>query len=91
VRPPTVTGLTNRLVRQKLIERLSDPLDRRVVRVDLTDEGRRVLGEIEAASRAYLGEILDRLGEEKVEQLVTILDEFTVAARAVQQESEFLP
>ena len=48
-----------------------------------------ILGEIEAASRAYLGEILGRLRDEKVEQLISILDEVSAAARAVQQEGEF--
>ena len=49
VRRPTITGLTDRLVKQKLIRRLSDKTDRRIVRIALTKEGRRVLGEIEVA------------------------------------------
>ncbi len=91
VRPPTVTGLTDRLIRQALIERLNDPADRRVVRVALTKEGRRVLGEIEAASRAYLDAIFSRMGDERVEELVGLLDEFTKTAHAVQRAGEFLP
>ena len=91
VRPPTVTGLTDRLIKQDLIERLSDPADRRVVRVDLTNEGRRVLAEIEVVGRAYMTEVLKRMGDEKVDQFVRILNEFTEAARAVLRESEFRP
>ena len=91
VRPPTVTGLTNRLIKQRLIERLADPSDRRIVRIGLTKDGRRVLGEIEAASRAYLDQIFGKMGEEKVEELIRVLDEFTVCAQAVQREGEFLP
>ncbi len=90
VRSPTVTGLTNRLIKQKLIERLSDPCDRRIVRIGLTKDGRRVIGEIEAASRAYLDRVFERLGEERVEELIRVLDEFAQAAKAVQQEGEFL-
>jgi len=91
VRPPTMTGLTNRLIRQKLIERLPDPGDRRVVRVGLTNEGRRILGEIAVASSAYLKPIFSQMGEEKVKKLVGLLDEFTKSAQAVQREGEFLP
>jgi DNA-binding MarR family transcriptional regulator len=91
VRSPTVTGLTNRLIKQKLIERLSDPNDRRIVRIGLTKDGLRVLGQIEAASRAYLDGIFERMGEEKVEELIRVLDGFTEASKSVQQDGEFQP
>ena len=85
VRPATITGLTDRLVRQRLIERLADAADRRVVRVALTGEGRRVLGEIEAASRAYLRTVLDRLGDDAVRDLIDAFERFAAAAAAAQQ------
>jgi DNA-binding MarR family transcriptional regulator len=88
VRPATVTGLTDRLVRQGLIERQADPEDRRVVRVALTPEGRRVVGEIETASRAYLQAIFDRLGTDVVDSLVELFEQFSDAAEAVQREGE---
>ncbi len=91
VRPPTMTGLTNRLIRQKLIERLPDPGDRRVVRVGLTNEGRRILGEIAVASSAYLEPIFSQMGEAKVEELIALLNYFTESAQAVQAAGEFLP
>jgi DNA-binding MarR family transcriptional regulator len=88
VRPATVTGLTDRLVRQELIERQDDPEDRRIVRVALTPEGRRVLGEIETASRAYLQVIFDRLGPDDVEKLIDLFERFSDAAEKVQREGE---
>jgi DNA-binding MarR family transcriptional regulator len=91
VRPPTITGLTNRLIKQKLIRRLADPNDRRIVRVDLTAEGRRVISQIETASRAYLARIFNQLGEAKVKELIALLDEFSAAGQSVQSESEFRP
>ncbi len=80
VRPATVTGLTDRLVRQELIERQADLEDRRVVRVSLTAEGRRVLGEIEAAARAYLGPVFAGMGDDAVRRLTTLLEQFTAVA-----------
>jgi DNA-binding MarR family transcriptional regulator len=91
VRKPTITGLTDRLIKHKLIRRLDDPADRRVVRIGLTKEGRRVLGEIEVASKAYLDRIFGALGEAKVEEFVRMMEDFSKSAEAVQQSSEFQP
>ncbi len=91
VRKPTITGLTDRLIKHKLIRRLDDPADRRVVRITLTKEGRRVLGEIEVAGNAYLGRIFGSLGDAKVEEFVRLMKEFSRSAEAVQQSSEFQP
>jgi DNA-binding MarR family transcriptional regulator len=85
VRPATVTGLTDRLVRQRLIERQDDPADRRVVRIALTDEGRRVLSEIETASRAYMHEILSRMDTAAVRRLIAAFEEFCTAADAARR------
>jgi len=91
VRPATVTGLTDRLVRQELIQRQDDPEDRRVVRVALTPEGRRVLGEIETASRAYLRAIFDELGPDAVERLIQVFEEFSEAALKAQRATATQP
>ena len=88
VRPATVTGLTGRLARQRLICRQDDPDDRRVVRIALTAEGRRVIGEVQTAARAYLSAVLRRLSEPQVRRLVATFDEFADAAQAVQREGE---
>ncbi len=85
VRPATVTGLTDRLVRQRLIKRKDDPDDRRVVRVALTAEGRRVLGEIESASRAYLRAVFERIGDDGVRRLIELFEHFGAAADAAQK------
>jgi DNA-binding MarR family transcriptional regulator len=83
VTPSTVTGLTDRLVRQRLISRREDPEDRRLVRIYLTPEGRRVVGELEAAGRAYLTEILGQLPPERLELLADLLEELSAAAERV--------
>lgn len=90
VRPATVTGLTDRLVKQNLIERQDHPSDRRVVQIVLTPEGRRVLSEIEVASRAYFDAIFERMPEKDVEQLVDLLQELADTAAAVAAEAEAL-
>jgi DNA-binding MarR family transcriptional regulator len=88
VKPATVTGLTDRLVRQQLIERQADPTDRRVVRITLTSEGRRVLSELEAAGRAYLHEVLSRMDDEEVERVIAAFEAFADVAEQVIREQE---
>lgn len=91
VRKPTITGLTDRLVKHKLIRRVNDRADRRVVRIVLTNEGRRVLSEIEVAGTAYLERIFSSLGDAKVEEFVRVMDDFAKSAEIVQRSSEFQP
>jgi DNA-binding MarR family transcriptional regulator len=50
VSPPNVTGILDRLEQHGWVRRTSDAHDRRVVRVVLTDEGRRFLDGIQHAS-----------------------------------------
>lgn len=54
VSPPNVTGILDRLEQQRWVARTSDPHDRRVVRVVLTDEGRRFLDGLETAGSARI-------------------------------------
>jgi DNA-binding MarR family transcriptional regulator len=91
VRKPTITGLTDRLIKHKLIRRVNDRADRRVVRIVLTNEGRRVLSEIEVAGTEYLERIFGALGGAKVEEFVRVMDDFAKSAEAVQRSSEFQP
>lgn len=80
VTPPTITGLVDRLVRQHLVRREEDPLDRRLVRNELTDVGLAVVGEIERAGRAHLAEIFQRMGEDRLQQFVAGLEALIEAA-----------
>lgn len=86
VRPSTVTGMMNRLSRQRLVRRRTDPRDRRVVRVELTQAGRDAVCELSAVATTYLGEVLARLPREDVERLVEGLEVLVEAARTRQQE-----
>jgi DNA-binding MarR family transcriptional regulator len=88
VTPPTITGLTDRLVKQGLIGREEDPNDRRLVRLSLTEEGRRITNELETMGRAFLKKVLGRLPPDHVERLTELLQEFWVAAEAMQATTQ---
>ena len=85
VSPSTVTGLTDRLVRQGLIARRDDPEDRRVIRLYLTEEGRRMIEEVGEAGRAYIREVMAVIPPERREATVHALEEFVRALRAVDR------
>jgi DNA-binding MarR family transcriptional regulator len=53
-----LTGIVDRLEEQRLVERAPDDKDRRVIRVALTDKGRRVTGHMLPAHAADIEEIL---------------------------------
>lgn len=84
VTPSTITGLTDRLVRQDFIRRDEDPKDRRLVRLHITESGKAVSSELEAVSKAHLRGILARMTEEQVAKLTELMEEFWMAAEAAE-------
>nr|WP_295370948.1 MarR family transcriptional regulator [uncultured Sphingosinicella sp.] len=43
VRPPTMTRLVDRMLEENLVTREVDPKDRRIIRIAVTEEGRRLI------------------------------------------------
>src|SRR3954447_12637478 len=69
----TVTGLLDGLEREGLIERHSDPTDRRMVRIKLTRSGEALLERVRPAYFRWLTRILEPLNESERQQLVHLL------------------
>lgn len=82
----TVTGLLDGLERDGLVERLSDPEDRRVVRVKLTPQGEALLERVRPAYFRWLARILEPLAESEREHLVYLLQK--VQARITELSEE---
>ena len=77
VQPPTVTRLVTSLESAGLVVRETDGLDRRVVRVRLTAEGRRTLQRIRSLKNAYLARrlaALDPADQALAEALTSLLE-----------------
>jgi DNA-binding MarR family transcriptional regulator len=91
IKAATVSGIADRLERLDFIAREHDPADRRIVRVSLTAEGRRVLSEIQVAARAYFEAIFKHMGPEAVQRFSQALEDFRGAANAVGTAAEFRP
>ena len=79
VAPPTITGLTDRLVKQNLVERREDARDRRVVRLALTDDGRALTAEIAEQAGAYLREVFDTLPAGRLKDICSALEDLAAS------------
>jgi DNA-binding MarR family transcriptional regulator len=69
----TVSVLVQQLVVAELVTRATDPADRRAVRLDLTDQGRRMLAEWRQAHERRFDAALDRLATADRTALVAAL------------------
>ncbi|KQL43999.1 MarR family transcriptional regulator [Brevibacillus choshinensis] len=65
VTSPTVTQHINSLEAQELVERHADPADRRVVRIQLSDKGKKYIQRINEARLNMFVDLVNHLGEEE--------------------------
>ncbi|MFC7844391.1 MarR family winged helix-turn-helix transcriptional regulator [Streptomyces sp. NPDC057382] len=72
--PRAVTTLVDGLEASGKVRRVPDPANRRVIRIELTDEGRSTLRELHAVRRSAAEEILAPLTEDQRETLGGLLD-----------------
>jgi DNA-binding MarR family transcriptional regulator len=72
--PRAVTSLVDGLEAGGKVRRVPDPTNRRVIRIELTDDGRKALRELREARRAAAAEILAPLTVAQREVLGGLLD-----------------
>lgn len=73
VQPPSMTRMVVGLEAARLLERLVDPADGRIVRVEVTAEGRRTLQRIRSLRNALLVRRLQRLSDDERRQLAELV------------------
>ncbi|MER6111308.1 MarR family winged helix-turn-helix transcriptional regulator [Streptomyces hirsutus] len=81
--PRAVTTLVDGLEASGKVRRVPDPANRRVIRIELTDDGRAALRELHAARRAAAEEILAPLADEQREVLGELLNTLVDGTAAV--------
>jgi DNA-binding MarR family transcriptional regulator len=74
----SATGIVDRMEQRGLVERQRDGEDRRVVRVAITDEGRKLIAGMAQERREHLAQMLDQMTDEE-------LDAFLVGAKAMRR------
>jgi DNA-binding MarR family transcriptional regulator len=83
VQPPSVTVVVTRLEEKGLVVRRQDPQDRRVVRVETTKDGRRLLARSRSRKDAELDRRLRRLSDE---ERATLASAAAILERLVEPE-----
>jgi MarR family transcriptional regulator, organic hydroperoxide resistance regulator len=69
----TTTDLIDRMEKNKLVVRVKDENDRRVVRIHLLDEGERIIEEVIKKRQLYLSQVLSTFSTEEVTTLERLL------------------
>ncbi|HEX5479781.1 MAG TPA: MarR family transcriptional regulator [Dehalococcoidia bacterium] len=87
VNPSTITGHVDRLVKQGLVRREEDSVDRRIVRNFLTDDGRVVVTSVLQVAGGYVMNILRRLDDAQLDGLVQALGDLNEAAATARREA----
>jgi DNA-binding MarR family transcriptional regulator len=83
VQPPSVTVVVTRLEEKGLVVRRQDPQDRRVVRVETTKDGRRLLARSRSRKDAELDRRLRLLSDE---ERATLASAAAILERLVEPE-----
>ncbi|MDR7237438.1 MarR family winged helix-turn-helix transcriptional regulator [Neobacillus drentensis] len=65
----TTTDLVDRMEKNLLVERVKNPNDRRVVRIHLLEEGKRIIDEVIKKRQGYLEEVLVNFSTEEIQLL----------------------
>lgn len=65
----TTTDLVDRMEKNQLVQRVKDPNDRRVVRIHMLEEGKRLIDEVIKKRQGYLQDVLNEYSTEDIEEL----------------------
>jgi DNA-binding MarR family transcriptional regulator len=79
--PRAVTSTVDGLESGGMVRRVPDPTNRRVIRIELTEQGRAALRDLRSARRTAAEEILAPLDAEQRTQLTTLLNALFEAPR----------
>ena len=80
-----VTGITDMLEREGLVERLPDPADRRAILVRLTPAGRRSFAAMAAEHERWVVEAFDELTGREMATMATLLARLKTHVRSLEE------
>ncbi|NHM30513.1 MarR family winged helix-turn-helix transcriptional regulator [Neobacillus terrae] len=77
----TTTDLVDRMEKNKLVMRVKDPNDRRVVRIHLLEEGERIIEEVIIKRQGYLEAVLINFSDDEIRVLQSNLTKLHLEMR----------
>jgi DNA-binding MarR family transcriptional regulator len=87
---PWCTSLVDRLVKEGMLDRLEDPLDRRLVLCELSGKGRELVGKLWQSGQLQTEAHLERMTEEELGVVARAMTIFHGAAAAQDREGGVL-
>ncbi len=87
----TLTRYVDQLIRKELVSRNNDLIDRRVVRVRLTERGLQVRRVLDDSMQKFHAEILSAIGEEERPVLLHALEQITQIVAGLLKDSCLCP
>jgi DNA-binding MarR family transcriptional regulator len=90
IAPSSATRLCDRLVAKGLIAREQLEANRREVRLEVTDEGARIVASVSRTRRRELRKIVSTMPEDDRQELVRVLESFNRAAGEVPEDDWYL-
>lgn len=85
---PNATGIIGRMFERGIVQRRHDDVDRRMVLVSLTDEGRQLISEIEAGRRERMAKLIGAMDETQQRRLLHAVKDLHAAARRLANAEE---
>jgi DNA-binding MarR family transcriptional regulator len=70
---PAASGIIDRMSRQKMLKRIQDEKDRRVINIELTDKGKKMLNQTVESRRSAIEQMFAKLTAEERETYLKIL------------------
>jgi DNA-binding MarR family transcriptional regulator len=86
ITPGGITGICDKLVKKELIWRTRDDGDRRVVLLEITDQGREELQKLILIRKKFMGDLYGSLSEEDINHLIRIYNELLDTLQNKQKE-----
>lgn len=83
IKTSSASALVDRLVKQKMLTRIRDKADRRVVWIGPTARGRKVVTQIKAQKRRSIKAVFVHLSEKERDQYLSILNK--IKSRLIQE------
>ena len=74
ITPPSTTEFVKNLIKKGYLEKHIDQNDKRFIEITLTDKGKKIVQELKEYFNSLFSGIIERLGYEKSELLLELLD-----------------
>lgn len=83
---PNLTVMADKLIEEKLIERMYDPNDRRVINLKMTEKGKNVLEKHKIKVKEALLKKFEMLGDDEVKRLNELINEMESIMKNITRE-----